>query len=134
MSNAAKNLLLSHPKAGQTDGPSVITLPHKTYTTVNEDGPSLSVSEVEIPGVDPSTVEVLSEGNFITVSCEKGYVTISYPQGTDTSKAEADILWGVLTLTVTLPDLPAPRAIKVSVKDAVKKAPTKASPKVTEEE
>lgn len=125
MSNAAKNLLLSHPKAGQTDGPSVITLPHKTYATVSETGPSLSVTEVEIPGVDPSTVEVLSEGNNITVSCEKGYATISLPQGTDTSKAEADILWGVLTLTVPLPELPAPRSIKVSIKDTVKKAPSK---------
>ena len=61
----------------------------------------------------------------ITVTCEKGYATISLPQGTDTSKAEADILWGVLTLTVPLPELPAPRSIKVSIKDAVKKAPSK---------
>jgi HSP20 family molecular chaperone IbpA len=125
MSNAAKNLLLSQPKSGQTDGPSVITLPHKTHSTVSENGASLSVTEVEIPGVDPSTVEVLAEGNNITVSCGKGYATISLPQGTDTSKADADILWGVLTLTVPLPELPAPRSIKVNIKDAVKKAPTK---------
>jgi len=130
MSNAAKNLLLSHPKAGQGESSTVTTLPHKTYATVSEKGPSLSVTEVEIPGVDPSTVEVLSEGNNITVTCGKGYATISLPQGTDTSKAEADVQWGILTLTVPLPELPAPRSIKVSIKDTVKKAP----PKVTTED
>jgi HSP20 family molecular chaperone IbpA len=75
--------------------------------------------------VDPSTVEVEFEGANITVRCEKGHLTVPVQPGTDTSKIKADILWGVLTLSVPLPEIPAARPIKVSIMDTVKKAPAK---------
>ena len=123
---ATKSLLLSQPKAGQGEGVPVVTLPHTTISTLNTDGgPALSVTKVEIPGVDPSTVEVEFEGANITVRCEKGHLTVPVQPGTDTSKIKADILWGVLTLSVPLPEIPAARPIKVSIMDTVKKAPAK---------
>ena len=123
---ATKSLVLSQPKAGQvSEGVPVVTLPHTTISHVSEDGPALSVTKVEIPGVDPSTVEVEFEGANIAVRCEKGHLIVPVQPGTDTSKIKADILWGVLTLSVPLPEIPAARPIKVSILDTVKKAPSK---------
>lgn len=127
MSNAAKNLLLSHPKIGQTEGTPVVTLAYKTRS---ED--SLSITEVEIPGVDPSTVDVVCESNYIVVSCAKGSVTIPLPSGTDAGKIEADIQWGVLTITAPQSEPPGPRSIKVGIRDAAPAKTARAS-KATKE-
>jgi HSP20 family molecular chaperone IbpA len=126
---ASKNLLLSQPKAGQIDFIPVTTLPHTTVT-----GESSTEIRVEIPGVDPSTVGVEFEGLTLLVACEKGTLTLPLAPGTDVSKVSADILWGLLTITVPLPAPPAAGSIKVSIHDAVKKAPAKAHSKFTEED
>lgn len=131
MSNAAKNLLLSQPKAGLIEGNHVMTLPHKLRTEVGEKGSEITVAEIEIPGVDPSTVDVISEGSTVVISCAKGSATVPFPAGTDVGKITANIQWGVLTLTAPLPELPAPRAIKVGITETPSK---KASAKVTDED
>lgn len=125
---ATKNLLLSQPKAGQVEFIPVTTLPHTTLT-----GDTSTEIKIEIPGVDPSTVSVEFEGHTLVVGCEKGTLTLPLNPGTDIAKISADILWGMLTITVPLPAPPAVGSIKVSIHDAVKKTSTKANSKFTEE-
>lgn len=119
---ATKNLLLSQPKAGQGEATPVPTLPHTTVT-----GEKTIEHKVEIPGVDPSKVEVEFEGSNIAVRCERGRLLLPVSPTVDTSKIKADILWGVLTLTVPVPAPPVAHSIKISIHDAVKKAPAKSS-------
>ena len=124
---ATKSLLLSQPKAGQNESVQVVTLPHTSVT-----GQDSTEVKVEIPGVDPSSVEVEFEGHTLLVKCERGELTLPLNLNTDISKITADILWGMLTLSVPLPTPPSAGSIKVSVHDAVKKAPHKGATKVTE--
>lgn len=126
---ATKSLLLSQPKAGQVDYVPITTLPHTTIA-----GEDTTEIRVEIPGVDPSTVAVEFEGHTLVVECERGTLTLPLSPGTDISKVTADILWGMLTLTVPQPAPPAAGSIKVSIHDAVKKAPQKPTTKFTEED
>ena len=125
MSNTnTRNLVLSQPKAGQGDAVQVITLPHTTVHT----GTSTDV-RVEVPGVDPSTIGVGFENNLLQVRCDRGELTLPIDPTIDVSKIKADILWGLLTLSIPLPEVPEARTIKVSVHDSVpaKKPPTKVS-------
>lgn len=119
---ANKSLLLSQPKSGQAEGPVIVTLPHTSTLT-----DTATEIKVEIPGVDPSTVDVNFEDNTLFVKCERGELNLPVNPTIDTTKIKADILWGMLTLTVPLPTPPQSRSIKVSVHDAVKKAPGKPS-------
>ena len=124
MSNTlTKNLILNHPKSGQTVESSTVIL---TQTSShNEDG-SIVVS-VEIPGVDPSTVEVSCESNILKINCPKAYTTLSVAPGTEVSEIKAEILWGLLTLVVPPASAPSVQTIKVNLLDTVKKAPVKSS-------
>jgi len=117
---ANKSLLLSQPKSGQSEGPQVVILPHTSTLTDNA-----TEIKVEIPGVDPSTVDVRFEENVLFVKCERGELTLPVNPNIDTTRIKADIMWGMLTLTVPLPTPPESRSIKISVHDAVKKAPAK---------
>jgi len=124
MSNTlTKNLILNHPKSGQTVESTVALLTHTT--SHNEDG-SVLVS-VETPGVDPSTIEVSCESNILKVICPKGEATLSVAPGTEISEIKAEILWGLLTLVVPPAAAPSVQTIKVNLLDAVKKAPVKPS-------
>ena len=124
MSNTlTKSLILNHPKSGQTVESSTVLL---TQTSShNEDG-SIVVS-VEIPGVDPSTVEVSCESNILKINCPKGEATLSVAPGTEVSEIKAEILWGLLTLVVPPAAAPSVQTIKVNLLDTVKKAPVKSS-------
>ena len=116
-----KNILLSQPKAGQGVECPTTTLPHTTAITETH-----TVVQVEIPGVDPSTVGVNCEGGILRVSCEKGEANVGLDPTVDTSKIEAEVLWGVLTVRVPLPKEPVSRSISVKALDAPhKKAPVK---------
>jgi len=120
---ASKNLILSQPKSGLIEsGPITPTLPYTSSSS--EDATTV---KVEIPGVDPSTVQVDFVGNTLHVSCERGELTLPLNANTDTSKITAEILWGLLTLTIPTPAPPATGSIKISIKDAVKKAPAKST-------
>ena len=121
MSNTStKSLILSQSKANQTEMISAPTLPHTTVTT------EVSIeTKVEIPGVDPSTVDVNFEENTLFVQCERGVLTLPIDPTVEVAKIKADIMWGMLTLNVPLPKPPVARSIKVSLHDAVKKAPGK---------
>lgn len=122
-----KSLILSQPKIGQNSDVALASLPH---TTSQER--SHTVIKVEIPGIDPSTVEVNCDNNTLYVSCDRGAVTLPLPSTSNVTKIEADILWGMLTIRVPVTEPPAARTIKVSVLDAV---PTrKTATKFTEEE
>ena len=124
MSNTlTKNLILNHPKSGQTVENPVVFL---TQTTSHNNDES-TVITVEIPGVDPSTVEVSCESNVIKISCPKGEATLSVAPGTEISEIKAEILWGLLTLVVPPAAAPSVQTIKVNLLDAVKKAPVKPS-------
>jgi HSP20 family molecular chaperone IbpA len=131
MSNTTtKNILLSQMKVGQGDSTPAPTLVHNSTTT-----DSHTEVQIEIPGVDPSTVSIQCEGTTLVVSCPKGTVTQSINALSDASKIEAEILWGMLTVKIPLPPEPISRDIKVNVVDVVKKT-THKSPekKVSEEE
>ena len=133
MSNTtSKNLLLSQQKVGQnSEGNTTAILSHtKTVEPGKKEGETFEVFQVEIPGVDPSTVSIECENYTLRISCERGNLSIPVTPTTDLGQIKADILWGMLTLTIPQPLPPAPQAIKVSIHDAVKKAPTK----VTERE
>ena len=124
MSNTlTKNLILNHPKSGQTVESSTVLLTQNS--SHNEDG-SVVVS-VEIPGVDPSTVEVSCESNILKITCPKGEAILSVAPGTEVSEIKAEILWGLLTLVVPPAAAPSVQTIKVNLLDTVKKAPVKSS-------
>jgi HSP20 family molecular chaperone IbpA len=118
---ASKSLLLSQPKSGQSENVPVRALTHTSALTENS-----TQIKVEVPGVDPATVDVNFEDNTLFVKCERGELTLPVNPTVDTTKIKADILWGMLTLTIPLPSPPEARSIKVSVHDVVKKAPAKA--------
>lgn len=90
--------------------------------------------KIEVPGVDPSTIEVGFENNLLQVRCDRGELILPINPAIDVSKIKADILWGMLTLSVPLPELPEARTIKVSIHDTapVKKAEAKPTPKPVE--
>jgi len=126
-STSTRNLVLSQPKAGQGESVHVLTLPHTTVQT----GTSTEV-RVEVPGIDPSTINVGFENNLLQVHCDRGELLLPVDPTIDVSKIRADILWGMLTLIVPLPEPPAARTIKVSVHDS---APAKKpAAKFTEED
>jgi len=114
MSNTnTRNLVLSQPKAGQGESIQVLTLPHTTVQTATS-----TEVKVEIPGVDPSTIGVGFEHNLLHVHCDKGELTLPIDPTVDASKIKADILWGMLTLSIPLPEAPEARSIRVSVHES----------------
>lgn len=124
MSNTlTKSLILSHPKSGQIVENTATVLTQTTSHNVDES----TVVTVEIPGVDPSTVEVSCESNILKITCPKGEATLSVAPGTEISEIKAEILWGLLTLTIPPAAVPSVQTIKVNLLDAVKKAPVKPS-------
>ncbi len=126
-STTTKNILLSQIKAGQGDAIASPPLAHNSTTTASH-----TEVQIEIPGVDPSTVSIHCEGTVLEVSCPKGAVNVPINALSDVSKIEADILWGMLTLKVPLPPEPVSRDIKVNVLGGVKKAPEKGLPRKSE--
>jgi hypothetical protein len=108
-----KNIILSQPKTGLIDVKPLAILP--STTSNNED---YTVFQVEIPGIDPSTVDVSCESNILRVQCERGSFTHSVDPTIDTSKIKADIQWGMLTLSIPLPPQPVARSIKINFHDA----------------
>ena len=117
MSNVlTKNLVLSQPKAGQSGEIPVTILPHTTHTEETH-----TVISVEVPGVDPSTISVDCIGGILKISCRKGEASINLGPTVDTSKIEAETLWGILTLRVPLPTPPVARSISVKALDAPKR-------------
>lgn len=124
MSNTlTKSLILSQPKSGQTVESTVAALAQ--IATQRNDG-SVVVT-VEIPGVDPSKVEISCESHIIKIVCPKGEATLSVAPGTAISEIKAEILWGLLTLVIPPTAAPSVQTIKVNLLDAVKKAPVKPS-------
>ena len=127
-----RNLLLSQPKTSQGETIQVLTLTHVTIQTETS-----TEVKVEVPGVDPSTIGVGFENNLLHVQCDRGELTLPIDPTIDVSKIKADILWGMLTLSIPLPEVPEARTIKVSVHDAAPvKKPTAKPPavKFTEED
>jgi HSP20 family molecular chaperone IbpA len=122
MSNTlTKSLILNHPRSGQTVEGAVVALAQ--IATQRNDG-SIVVT-VEIPGVDPSTVEVSCESHTLKITCPRGEATLSVASGTEISEIKAEILWGLLTLVIPPAAAPAVQTIKVNLLDTVKKAPVK---------
>jgi HSP20 family molecular chaperone IbpA len=125
-----KNILLSQPKAGQGGESHTVTLPY--VTMIDE---THAIIKVEIPGVDPAEVVVTCEGGQLKVTCEKGEATVNLDPTVDTSKVEAEVLWGVLTLKVPLPKAPVTRSISVKTLEApLKKASAKQKHEEVKEE
>lgn len=124
-----KTLVLSQPKAGQVDVTPTVILPH----VITHEGLT-TVIKIEVPGVDPSTVDVQFEYKTLRVGCERGELTVPVDPTVDASKIKADIQWGVLTLTVPAPAPPVSHNIKVSIHDATKSAPPSSKSKFTGEE
>ena len=128
---STKNLLLSQPKAGLVN--ESISSRILSHTVNSEAGEK--VVKIEVPGVDPTTIDVNCDNNSIHVLCERGEVTIPLDPTIDVSKIQADVVWGMLVIRIPLPVPPAARAIKVNFADVAKKAaPVKAPAKFTDEE
>jgi HSP20 family protein len=101
---------------------------------VNETGSEVSIA-VELPGIDPSAVEIIYENDVLTVKGEKkstrkeGETETRYhlvertfgsfarsfrmPKGLDENKIDAQYANGVLTIRVPKAALPAPRKIEI---------------------
>ena len=112
-STLTKNIVLSQQRIGQNAEPAVTSLPCNVLQ-----GEDDLVLKVEIPGIDPSTVNVSSEGNIIRIECERGVHTHLVDPTTDISKVRAEIQWGMLTLTIPNPPTPVNKEIKISLLDA----------------
>ena len=123
-STTTKNIILSQPKTGSVDVKSPAILPN----TISHNG-DCTVIKVEIPGIDPSTVDVSCENNVLHVQCECGSFTHSVDPTVDTSKIKADIQWGMLTLTIPVPPQPVARSIKINFHDAAPAAVKKPAAK-----
>jgi HSP20 family molecular chaperone IbpA len=121
-STTTKNMLLSQPKIGQSEIISTVTL---THTVINTEE-AIEI-KAEVPGVDPSTIEVSFEDHTVYVRCEKGVLSVPVTPVVDITRAKADIVWGMLTLIIPLPEPPASGKIKVSIYDTV---PVKSKPSV----
>ncbi len=115
-STTTKSILLSQPKIGFAPDTTTVPLAHSTHQV-----DTATIVEIEIPGVDPATVDVQCENNNLAISCSKGKLTIPVDPTIDASKIKADIQWGLLTLRIPAPEVPEARAIKVSIHDAVPK-------------
>ena len=124
---STKNLLLSQPKAGQVNE----SISSRILTHTANHGETETVVKIEVPGVNPATIEVNCDNNAIHVMCERGEVTLPLDPTIDVSKIKADVNWGLLTIQIPLPAPPATRTIKVNIADAVVKKP---APKFTEED
>ena len=122
--------MLSQHKIGQNDEVEVLTLPHTATKTA-----ATTEVKVEVPGIDPSTIEVGFVNNQLQIHCENGSLSIPVDPTVDTSKIKADILWGLLTIVIPLPEAPEARSIKVSIHEAApaKKPAPKAAAKVQTE-
>ena len=101
---------------------------------VNESASDVGIT-VELPGIDPSAVEITYESDVLTVKGEKkstrkegdsetryhivertfGAFTRSFrmPKGLDESKVDAQYANGVLTIRVPKAAVPAPRKIEI---------------------
>ena len=108
-----RNLVLSQPKAGQGESIQVLTLPHTTIQTATS-----TEVKVEVPGVDPSTISVGFDHNSLQVHCDRGELNLPVDPTVDVSKIKADILWGMLTLSIPLPETPEARSIRVSIHES----------------
>ena len=115
-----KSILLSQSKTGAVDVVSAPTLTHSLFRKATS-----TEVKVEVPGVDPASIQVGFENNHIHIDCEKGVLNIPVDPTVDTSKIKADVVWGLLTLSIPLPEVPVSRTIKVSVHESAP-APTPA--------
>jgi HSP20 family molecular chaperone IbpA len=127
-STTTKNILLSQAKIGQVEGTFTAILSH---TTIHHE--KSTEVKVEVPGVDPTSIDVSFENNHLYIHCERGELTLPVDPTVDTSKIKADIIWGLLTLVIPLPEPPVSRAIKVSVHDSAT-SKVKSQTRVTSEE
>ena len=123
-STTTKSILLSQPKIGFAPDTTTVPLAHSTHQV-----DTATIVEIEIPGVDPATVDVQCDSNNLTVSCSKGKLTVPVDPTVDTSKIKADIQWGMLVLHIPAPEVPQTRAIKVSIHDAAPKTEQRPSAK-----
>lgn len=62
-----------------------------------DDGLLLSV---EVPGVDPSTIEMEETGDTIVISCERGELVYPIEASLDQSQLEAAVKWGMLEIYI----------------------------------
>ncbi len=118
--------MLSQQKIGQIDSVQVLSLPHTETQTA-----TTTEIKVEVPGVDPSTIGVSFEDNVLHVHCERGELSLPVDPTVDTSKIKADIVWGMLTLVVPLPEPPVSRTIKVNIHESAPAKKPAAKPPTT---
>lgn len=117
-STTTKNIILSQSRLGQSELKPFTTLNH---TTTHDE--TTTTIKIEIPGVDPASVDVNCDNNLLHVECERGELTLNIDPSVDVSKIKADIMWGMLTVTVPAPSKPAAQNIKINIHDGLDRKP-----------
>jgi HSP20 family molecular chaperone IbpA len=118
MSNTTtKSLLLSRQGIGQAVEGTSNAL---TYRTSTEDK-SLLI-EVEVPGVDPATIDVNFDSSILVVEAPTGTMSLAIDAALDIDDIKADIKWGLLTLRI--PRRSA-RSVKINIFEGAAKVTDK---------
>ena len=112
-STLTKNILLSHPGINLVDDISVVNLKHEIV-----DQEEAILVKIEVPGVDPESIDIQCENNTICVISEKGEISIPFNPTTEVDKIQADVKWGLLTLLIPKPAPPVAKSIKIKKHDA----------------
>ena len=68
-------------------------LSYEILTYVDE-----KVLNVEVPGVDPDTIEMEAHSDSITITCDRGELTYPVEAALDLSKVEVSVRWGMLEI------------------------------------
>jgi len=55
---------------------------------------------VEVPGVDPETIELEETGDTIVINCDRGVLVYPIEASLDQSKLDASVKWGMLDIHI----------------------------------
>jgi HSP20 family molecular chaperone IbpA len=118
MSNTTtKSLLLSRQGIGQAVEGTSNAL---TYRTSTED--KSLVIEVEVPGVDPATIDVNFDSSILVVEAPSGTMSLAIDAALDIDDIKADIKWGLLTLRIPRR---SSRSVKINIFEGAAKVADK---------
>jgi HSP20 family molecular chaperone IbpA len=90
-----KDLILSQRGIPQGSG----QVPGKLNFSIVEDDDQ-AILGIEVPGVDPETIEMEAYSDSIRVSCELGDMDYPVNASLDLSKIDVSVRWGLLQVVI----------------------------------